>query len=140
MTTTPPPRRRTATVNLPFLTAEFRAPEIRLPSIAIPDRGDLTDAVSALRARLPSPGQAAYYAGLGVLGVLELVEWPVALAIGVGTVIAQYGSQQGSDSRGGRSQRPGREESPRLDREESPRLDHEESPRLDPVEPQRRGA
>ncbi|MGH3941849.1 MAG: hypothetical protein ACRDTG_25130 [Pseudonocardiaceae bacterium] len=91
MTTTQVPRKRTATVNLPFVTAEFRAPEIHLPSI--PDRSDLTGAVSAIRERLPSPAQVAYYAGLGVLGVLELVEWPVVLAIGVGTAIAQRSSR-----------------------------------------------
>lgn len=86
------PHRRTATVNLPFVTAEFRAPDIRLPSLPVraPDRNDLTGAVSAIRSRLPSPAQAAYYAGLGVLGVLELIEWPVALAIGVGTAMVQY--------------------------------------------------
>lgn len=93
MTTTQVHRKRTATVNLPFVTAEFRAPEIHLPSIPIPGRSDLTGAVSAIRERLPSPAQVAYYAGLGVLGVLELLEWPVVLAIGVGTAIAQKGSR-----------------------------------------------
>lgn len=95
------PHRRTATVNLPFVTAEFRAPEIHLPSLPVraPDRGDLSHAVSAIRTRLPSPGQAAYYAGLGVLGVLELIEWPVALAIGVGTAVAQhYGGADRAES------------------------------------------
>ncbi len=86
------PRRRTATVNLPFVTAEFRAPDIHLPSLPVhaPDRSDLTGAVSAIRSRLPSPGQTVYYAGLGVLGVLELIEWPVVLAIGVGTALVQH--------------------------------------------------
>lgn len=92
------PHRRTATVNLPFVTAEFRAPDIHLPSLPVhaPDRSDLTGAVSAIRSRLPSPGQTVYYAGLGVLGVLELIEWPVVLAIGVGTALAQ---QQGGSRR-----------------------------------------
>lgn len=86
------PHRRTATVNLPFVTAEFRAPEIHLPTLPVraPDRSDLSGAVSAVRAHLPSPGQVAYYAGLGALGVLEIIEWPVALAIGVGTAVAQH--------------------------------------------------
>lgn len=83
--------RRTATVHLPFVTAEFRAPEIHLPSIPVraPHRSDVTSAVSAVRSRLPSAEQAVYYAGLGLLGALEIIEWPVALAIGVGTAIAQ---------------------------------------------------
>jgi hypothetical protein len=34
---------------------------------------------------LPSPGQAAYFGGLAAL--LEVLEWPVALAIGAGTAL-----------------------------------------------------
>ena len=80
----------TATIRLPFVTVEFRAPDIHLPSVpmSIPDRHDLSGAVSSIRSRLPSPEQAAYYVGLGLLGVLEIIEWPVAVAIGVGTAIA----------------------------------------------------
>lgn len=94
------PHRRTATVNLPFVTAEFRAPELKLPSMSVrpPNRSDLDGAVSAIRSRLPTPGQAVYYAGLGVLGALELIEWPVVLAIGVGTALVQ---QQGGAQRTG---------------------------------------
>lgn len=127
MTTTQTHRRRTATVNLPFVTAEFRAPEIHLPSIPLraPDRSDLTGAVSAIRARLPAPGRVVYYAGLGVLGVLELIEWPVVLAIGVGTAIAQHGSgsQRDEPERHGRNepQRHGRDDAQRRGRVESQR-------------------
>ncbi|MGH3904957.1 MAG: hypothetical protein ACRDTE_12310 [Pseudonocardiaceae bacterium] len=94
------PRRRTATVNLPFVTAEFRAPDFHLPSLPVhaPDRNDLTGAVSAIRSRLPSPAQTAYYTGLGVLGVLELIEWPVVLAIGVGTALAQQAGSRRTES------------------------------------------
>lgn len=99
------PHRRTATVNLPFVTAEFRAPDLHLPSLPVraPDRSDLTGAVSAIRSRLPSPAQAVYYAGLGVLGVLELLEWPVVLAVGVGTALVQYqcSPNQGPGQQGG---------------------------------------
>lgn len=93
--------RRTATVHLPFVTAEFRAPDIHLPSVPVraPTRSDLSGAVSAVRSRLPSPEQAAYYAGLGVLGALQLIEWPVVLAIGVGTAIAQHQGAQGGESK-----------------------------------------
>ncbi|MCO5994281.1 hypothetical protein [Actinoallomurus rhizosphaericola] len=37
---------------------------------------------------LPRPEKLVYYAGLGVLTALELVEWPVALAIGAGHLLA----------------------------------------------------
>lgn len=94
---------RTATVHLPFVTAEFRAPDIHLPSLPVrmPGRSDLTDAVSAIRSRLPSPKQTAYYAGLGLLGVLEIIEWPVAIAIGVGTAIARSSASQPGAARPG---------------------------------------
>ena len=84
---------RTATVHLPFVTAEFRAPDLPSLPVRLPDRGDVTDAVAAIRSRLPSPKQTAYYAGLGLLGVLEIIEWPVVVAIGVGTAIAQRGNR-----------------------------------------------
>jgi hypothetical protein len=82
---------RTATVHLPFVTAEFRAPDLHLPSVPVhmPDRSDLSGAVSSIRSRLPSPEQAVYYVGLGLLGALEIIEWPVAVAIAVGTAIAR---------------------------------------------------
>ncbi|HEY2764442.1 MAG TPA: hypothetical protein VGJ13_10595 [Pseudonocardiaceae bacterium] len=101
--------RRTATVNLPFVTAEFRAPEIHLPSIPVraPHRSDVTSAMSAVRSRLPSPEQAAYYAGLGLLGVLEIIEWPVVLAIGVGTAITQHGGGQRAATERAATERPG---------------------------------
>jgi hypothetical protein len=88
---------RKATVNLPFVTAEFRVPEIHLPSIHLPSipvrtprRSDLTEAVSAVRPHLPSREQVGLYAGLAALGVLEVVEWPVVLAIAATAAITQH--------------------------------------------------
>ena len=43
----------------------------------------------ALPSLLPSPEHLAYFAGLGVLAVFGLLEWPVALAIGTGTLVAE---------------------------------------------------
>lgn len=40
------------------------------------------------RVRLPPPERLVYYAGLGLLAVFEVVEWPVALVIGIGHVLA----------------------------------------------------
>lgn len=86
----------TATVHLPFVTAEFRVPDIHVPSlpVRVPGRNDLSAAVSSIRSRLPSPSQTAYYAGLGLLGALGVIEWPVVIVVGVGTAIAhrQFGS------------------------------------------------
>jgi hypothetical protein len=92
--------RHIATIDLPFFTAEFRAPVIHFPALPVhaPSRHDLTEAVSAVRSRLPAPEEALYFAGLGLLGLLELIEWPVALAIATGTVIAQrHGAAGGAD-------------------------------------------
>ncbi|MDQ0376110.1 hypothetical protein [Amycolatopsis thermophila] len=85
---------RTATVNLPFLRAEFRAPDVRLPRMPkphLPDRNEVTAALHTARSYLPPPRQLAYYGGLGLLAAVELIEWPVAVAIGVGTAVAGRG-------------------------------------------------
>jgi hypothetical protein len=38
--------------------------------------------------RIPPPDRMAYFAGLGVLAALEIVEWPLALVIGAGHLLA----------------------------------------------------
>ena len=37
---------------------------------------------------LPPPDRLIFYAGLGLLAVFEIVEWPVALIVGVGHMLA----------------------------------------------------
>jgi hypothetical protein len=44
-------------------------------AIRIPALGDI---------RLPPPEHLAYYAGVGLLVALEILDWPAALALGVG--------------------------------------------------------
>ncbi|WP_211176673.1 hypothetical protein [Pseudonocardia acidicola] len=79
---------RTATVHLPFVTAQFRRPDLHLPRLG---RREASEAVSAVadRARSLSPAELAYYAGLGLLAVVDLIEWPVAIAVGAGTALAR---------------------------------------------------
>jgi hypothetical protein len=77
---------RTATVNLPFVTAQFRAPNLRLPS-----RGEVGAAARGVGSYMPSPKAALYFGGLAVTAALEIIEWPVAVAIGVGTALASRG-------------------------------------------------
>ncbi|MFB9499873.1 hypothetical protein ACFFR6_23090 [Saccharothrix mutabilis subsp. capreolus] len=43
---------------------------------------------------MPSPEHAMYFAGLGLLAVFGVVEWPVALAIGTGTLVAERMSRK----------------------------------------------
>ncbi|MEV7965945.1 hypothetical protein AB0O34_08165 [Sphaerisporangium sp. NPDC088356] len=38
---------------------------------------------------LPPPKRLAFYAALGVLTALEIVEWPIAVVIGVGHFLAE---------------------------------------------------
>ncbi|MBV9514018.1 MAG: hypothetical protein JO280_08285 [Mycobacteriaceae bacterium] len=41
------------------------------------------------RVQLPRPEHLAYYGGLGVLAALQLLEWPLALVLGVGHALAE---------------------------------------------------
>ncbi|WP_200902400.1 MULTISPECIES: hypothetical protein [Protofrankia] len=67
-----------ATLRTPFATARIEIPRAPGTSMKV---GPI---------RLPSPTQTAFYVGLGVLAVTEVVEWPVAAAIGAGAYIAQH--------------------------------------------------
>ncbi|MCF6421408.1 hypothetical protein [Amycolatopsis tucumanensis] len=92
------PKPRTTTVDLPFVHAEFRAPELHLPRVPtprvpMPNRSELTSALGTVRSFLPPPRQLAYYGALGVMAAVELIEWPVAVAIGLGAAMAGRGAQ-----------------------------------------------
>jgi hypothetical protein len=39
---------------------------------------------------VPSPRKSAYYLGIGVLAGLQVLEWPVAVALAAGTWVAQH--------------------------------------------------
>lgn len=79
--------RRTVTVNLPFVTAQVRTPQVRLPG-----RDHLDTAVRNVRSMLPSPPALLFYGGLAVTAALGVIEWPVAAAIGVGSALASRGA------------------------------------------------
>jgi hypothetical protein len=40
------------------------------------------------RRHMPPPERMLYYAGLGALAALEVVSWPVAIALGAGVWVA----------------------------------------------------
>ena len=48
-------------------------------SVGVPVLGSIT---------LPPPDRLIFYAGLGLLAVFEVIEWPVALIVGVGHMLA----------------------------------------------------
>ncbi|MGI5158275.1 hypothetical protein [Microbispora sp. CA-102843] len=78
-------------LNLPFLRLQLRAPEMHLPHVDMPHISgrDVGHAMDVARTFLPPPERIMYYGGLGALAVLGILEWPVAAAIGAGTLIAQ---------------------------------------------------
>jgi hypothetical protein len=84
---------RTATVNLPFMTAQFRAPDVHVPS-----RDELAGAARGAWSLVPSRGTALFVGGLVVTAVAGVIEWPVAAAIGVGTALARSGGEQSAQS------------------------------------------
>lgn len=87
------------TWNLPFVTAQFHKPDmhvprledLHLPRVSVPtprlNRQEIGATLQAARAFLPPPEQAVYFGGLAVMAALEVIEWPVAAAIGVGTAL-----------------------------------------------------
>ena len=91
--------RRSATIDLPFVTAQFRAPELRVPT-----REDLDTAARSARSMLPSGRSALFYGGLAVTAVVGIIEWPVAVAVGVGTALASQGAA--NPTPGGAAARP----------------------------------
>jgi hypothetical protein len=66
------------------------------------------DAGRLIAGYLPPPERLAFYGGLGVAAVLGAIDWPVAAAIGIGTMIARRTGRGMSAMRGaGRQPRPG---------------------------------
>ncbi|MER5420636.1 hypothetical protein [Streptosporangium roseum] len=77
------------TLNLPMMTVQFRPPRLHLPHLPHVNRQEAGHAVDVARSLLPPPERLIYYGGLGALVVVGAIEWPVAAAIGVGTLVAQ---------------------------------------------------
>lgn len=80
-------------VQLPFVTAEFHRPDVRLPGRAEVE-GAVGTVIGGVRENLPPPEQMVYYGGLATLAAFSVIEWPVAAAIGVGTALAQHTAWQ----------------------------------------------
>jgi hypothetical protein len=73
-------------VHLPFVTAEFHRPHIPGPRKA---GREVQDAAGRVLHAVPRPGRTAYFGGLGLAAVVGVLEWPVAVAIGIGTAVAR---------------------------------------------------
>lgn len=71
-------------VPVPVLT-----PKVRVMHIPMPGMSYMVDAGRLMAGYLPPPERLAFYGGLGLAAVLGAIDWPVAAAIGVGTMIAR---------------------------------------------------
>jgi hypothetical protein len=60
-------------------SATDKTPKRAGATVEVPVLGPLT---------LPPPDRLIFYVGLGLLAVFEVVEWPVALIVGVGHMLA----------------------------------------------------
>src|SRR3982074_1798674 len=80
---------RTATLHLPLITLQVRIPRVRMPDVNLPDVGEMankvgeaaSDVANTVKSNMPPPTEMAYFAGLGVMGLLDIIEWPIALAL-----------------------------------------------------------
>lgn len=61
------------------------------------------DAGRVVAGYLPPADRLAFYGGLGVAAVLGAIDWPVAAAIGIGTVIARKAGRGTGATRATRS-------------------------------------
>lgn len=73
-------------VPVPVLT-----PKMKVMHIPMPGMSYVGDARRLLAGYLPPPERLAFYGGLGLAAVFGAIDWPVAAAIGVGTMIARRG-------------------------------------------------
>ncbi|MFI7635057.1 hypothetical protein [Nonomuraea sp. NPDC049400] len=99
--TATPNGKRQFTLDLPMLSIQVRQPDVRMPHIGMPhiemphmemprvSRQELGHYVDIARTFLPAPERMAYYGALGALAAFGVLEWPVAAAIGAGTIVAQ---------------------------------------------------
>ncbi|MDQ0990967.1 hypothetical protein [Streptomyces sp. V3I7] len=77
----------TARTSTPAPTAEHHGP--RAAADRVVAKQETTLHLGDVRLELPPPDQLAFLAGLGLLTALELIEWPIALAVGVGHELAR---------------------------------------------------
>ncbi|SEG14090.1 hypothetical protein SAMN04489712_103366 [Thermomonospora echinospora] len=68
--------RHGASVPIPVVT-----PRLKVLHVPVPGGGEGAG-------RLPPPERLAFYGGLGAMAAFNVISWPVAAAIGVGTAIA----------------------------------------------------
>ncbi|QGK72199.1 hypothetical protein GIY23_10420 [Allosaccharopolyspora coralli] len=56
----------------------------------MPSREDVNSAMDTVRAQLPARDRAVFYGALAAGTVFSVIEWPVAVAIGVATELVSH--------------------------------------------------
>ncbi|MCW2946145.1 MAG: hypothetical protein JWR24_2862 [Actinoallomurus sp.] len=92
-----------ATVPVPVVTPHVKVYKLRLP---MPGMSYVGDAGHAVAGYLPSPDRLAFYGGLGLAAALGVLDWPVAAAIGIGTMIARRANRDRDRESAARASRP----------------------------------
>ncbi len=83
-------------LDTPVVSVHIHRPHLHLPRMTT---APAERAVRAARSALPAPSRLVYYGGLGAMAALGAIEWPVAIAIGVGTAIGQRVRRDGKRAR-----------------------------------------
>lgn len=90
-------------VNLPLMSVELRAPRlphVPVPRVHVPTRQELDTAARNTRSKMPPRSALVFCGGLAATAALGVIEWPVAVAVGVGTVLATRRGGSAGDERG----------------------------------------
>jgi hypothetical protein len=82
---------RGATVPVPVVTPHVKVYRVRVPA---PGMSYVGEVGRALAAYVPSPDRLAFYGGLGLAAALGVLDWPVAAAVGIGTMFARRAARQ----------------------------------------------
>ena len=65
-----------------------------MPAVKNPEQTDEGPAikipVAGVRIPMPSGQDMLYYGGLGAMTALEMIEWPITLAVGAGYALATH--------------------------------------------------
>ncbi|MEO3867604.1 hypothetical protein ABGB18_02105 [Nonomuraea sp. B12E4] len=89
---------RGVTLDLPMLSLNVHPPNVSRQQVR-----NVVGTVAGTARSVLRPGHLAYYGGLTALAAFEVIEWPVAAAIGAGLIVAERSRTRGGEVR---EQRP----------------------------------
>lgn len=85
-------------LNVPVIMPRLSIRHLHIPTFGLGEMGGgaVAAAGRSMSGRMPSRERLGYYAGLGALAAIGVIEWPVAAAIGVGVAVAKRTSGDGA--------------------------------------------